>query len=477
MSTSGSPAAGALLARLRQELGDAAVRTDAETLDAARHDTWVRSLIDDLAGRPAPRPLAVVRPASTAEVAAAVSCCREAGVPVVALGGGSGVCGGVLPGAGAVVLSTAALTGMVEVDAHDLLATFRAGTNGWEAETQLQQLGLTTGHWPQSIRLSTVGGWVATRASGQFSTAYGSIEDLVLALEVVLPDGRVLRTRRTPRSASGPDLRHLFMGSEGTLGVVTEVTLSVRPLPEHQAAAAYSFPDMDRGLGALREVMASGLRPPVLRLYDEVESQRHFGEDAPAGGHVLIAVHEGLRPAAELEASLVRDVCTAAGAGRIDAAVAEGWLAHRSDPPSALPYLEQGVAVDTIEVATTWSRVGGLYRDVVATLRSVPGVVSASAHSSHSYRSGTNLYITFAAVPGDGDLAAAYDACWEAVMEVTTRHDAGISHHHGIGRVRRPWLADELGGTGVDVLRAITLALDPGGLFNPGVLLPEPGGT
>ena len=164
---------------------------------------------------------------------------------------------------------------------------------GGEAERRVQKEGLTIGHWPQSVDLSTVGGWVATRAAGQFSTAYGSIEDLVLALEVVLPDGSVLRTRETPRAAAGPDLRQLFMGSEGTLGVVTEVTFSLRPLPESRALAAFHFASLDAGLEAIRRFMRAGWRPPVVRLYDERESQRQFPKECPDGRCMLILVHEG----------------------------------------------------------------------------------------------------------------------------------------------------------------------------------------
>jgi alkyldihydroxyacetonephosphate synthase len=457
--------------RLRDALGDA-VRTDDAALDAVRSDTWVRSIVAELAGRAAPQPAAVVEPASTAEAAVVARLCREAGVPVIPVGGGSGVVGGVLARPDAVMLSTAALTGIVEVHEEDLLAVVRAGTNGWELEQELQARGLTTGHWPQSIRLSTVGGWVATRASGQFSTAYGSVEDLVLALEAVLPDGRVLRTRRTPRAASGPDLRHLLLGSEGTLGLVTEVTFSLRPLPERRLAQAFSFASFRAGLEAIRRSMAVGHRPPVVRLYDGVEADRHFGAYAPDGHAFLVLVHEGPRGVVEAEVALVADLCRAAGGRTADAAAAEGWLAHRSEPPSARPFLERGVAVDTLEVAATWSVVGDLYDDLLAAVGALPGVVSVSAHSSHSYRSGTNLYLTFAAAPDDGDLAAAYDACWAESMRVTVRHGAGISHHHGIGRVRRPWLAAELGDTGVALLRALKRALDPDDLWNPGVLLP-----
>src|SRR5262249_3387344 len=251
----------AIVERLRAALGPR-LSTDPAALAAHRRDTWALAELRDLLGQGAPTPLCVARPESSDEVALVLRLCRDARVPVIPFGGGSGVCGGVEARPDAVVLSTRGLDGLVSLDARDLRASFRAGTMGSAAEQALEREGLTLGHWPQSVDLSTVGGWVATRAAGQFSTGYGSIEDLVLALEVVLPDGSVLRTRETPRAAAGPDLRQVFMGSEGTLGVVTEVTFSVRPQPEARALAAFHFDSLEPGLDAIRRFMHAGWRPP-----------------------------------------------------------------------------------------------------------------------------------------------------------------------------------------------------------------------
>ena len=270
---------------LRRALGDC-VATDPAALDAHRHDTWMLAQLRDLEERGAPRPLAVVRPRSTEEVAVALRICREAGTPVVPWGGGSGVCGALEARTDAVVLSTEALQGLVALDDRDLTATFRSGTMGIAAEERVREAGLTIGHWPQSVELSTVGGWVATRAAGQFSTAYGNIEDLVLDLEVVLPDGGILRTRRTPRAAAGPDLRQLFLGSEGTLGVVTEVTFSLRPLPATSRGQSFHFASLGAGLEAIRRLLREGWAPPVVRLYDAAESARQFGEWCPSGARL-----------------------------------------------------------------------------------------------------------------------------------------------------------------------------------------------
>ena len=461
-----------IVARLREALG-ARVHTDAATLAAHRRDSWALAELHDRVGQGAPMALAVVRPESVEEVATTLRLCRAARVPVIPFGGGSGVCGGIEARPDAVVLSTRGLEGLVSLDGRNLTARFRAGTMGGEAERRVQKEGLTLGHWPQSVDISTVGGWVATRAAGQFSTAYGSIEDLVLALEVVLPDGSVLRTRETPRASAGPDLRQLFMGSEGTLGVVCEVTFSVRPLPESRRLAAFHFAILDAGLEAIRRFMRVGWRPPVVRLYDERESQRHFPKECPEGRCMLILVHEGPASAVAAEVSGVAEVCADEGGVTTDTAAVEHWLEHRNQVPSFRELNERGLVVDTIEVAATWDRVMPLYQAVVTALRELPEVVLASGHSSHSYRSGTNLYFTFAArVEEQERMPAIYLECWRRTIRATLASGGGISHHHGIGRVRREFLGHEIGDTGVGVLRALKRALDPDDLLNPGVLIP-----
>ena len=443
--------------------------------DRARHrrDTWVLNELRDLEGTPPPLPLAVVTPRDSAGVATALRVCRENGVPVVPFGGGSGVVGGIETGAGVVVLSTAGLEGLVEIDDTNLLARFRAGTNGMEAERCVQKAGLTIGHWPQSIELSTVGGWVATRAAGQFSTAYGNVEDVVFALEAVLPDGTVVRTRETPRAAAGPDLRQILMGSEGTLGVVTEVTFSLRPLPETRRPLVFHYPSLADAVDPLRRVLRAGHRPPVARLYDAAESQRNFGDWCPEDRALLILLHEGPAATVAAEADAVTALCQEAGGAPGDPAAVEHWLERRNHVPGFRGFLEKGIILDTIEVGCTWDRTVPIYDAVTASLREVEGLLTASAHSSHSYRSGTNLYFTFAARPADRTrMSDIYRECWQRTMDATLAAGGGIAHHHGIGRVRRDSLPGELGPGGMTLLRAVKRALDPDDLLNPGVLLP-----
>jgi alkyldihydroxyacetonephosphate synthase len=466
------------VAELREELGPM-VRDEPALRDAHGSDAWVMAELARMTGRQGPPPLAVLEPASTDDVVRAVRVCRARRLPLVTRGGGSGVCGAVQAGPDAVVLSTRRLAGLVRLESEDLTARFGAGTLGADAEGRVREAGLTLGHHPQSIALSTVGGWVATRASGQYSTGYGSIEDLLVALEAVLPDGSLLRTRETPRAAAGPDLRQLLLGSEGTLGIVTEVTLSLRPLPEASQGQALHFDSFPAGLGAARRILRGGWRPPVVRLYDPREARRHFRAFVPRGRALLLLLHEGPAAALAAEVPAVEALCRESGGRPTDSAAVDSWLARRDEVPGFRAFLEQGVVVDTIEVAATWSRLVGVYEEVTRALAEVPGILSATAHASHAYRSGANLYFSFAARPVDagapdpGRLTATYTECWRRTMEATLAAGGSIAHHHGVGRVRRPWLAAELGDAGVALLRAVKQALDPDGLLNPGALLPS----
>ena len=451
----------------------ARLSVDPEMRKKYRRDYSMLAELREFQDREGPLPQAVVEAQSVKDVSDCLRICRDEKTPVVTVGGASGVCCGIQPGAEAVMLSTRGLSGLVRMESDDLTATFRAGTFGQAAEDRVREAGLTIGHWPQSIELSTVGGWVATRASGQYSTAYGNIEDMVLALEAVLPDGKVVRTRETPRASAGPDLKQFFLGSEGTLGVVTEVTFSLRPLPESSRGSAFHFPDFHSGVELLRQIMRPGWRPPVVRLYDAAESARHFDEATPEGRSMLVLLHEGPASAVQAEMQAIEALCRSGGGEASDPAVVDHWLEGRNRVPSFRSFLENGIIVDTIEVASTWNRVVPVYESVKKSLSEVPGLLLASAHSSHSYRSGTNLYITFAVRPDTpSELESSYLECWKRTMEAAAACGAGIAHHHGVGRVRRDYLASEVGDEGIALLRSVKRALDPDGLLNPGNLLP-----
>jgi alkyldihydroxyacetonephosphate synthase len=456
---------------LVQALGAEKVRLDEAARAERRHDYWVRSWLRDHLKTPNPVPSCVVQPASIADVQTTLRLARAGGAPVIPFGLGSGVVGGVLTSADSVVLDMGSMAATRFIDEADLLAGFDAGKNGLEAEEAVAARGLTIGHWPQSVAVSTVGGWVATRASGQFSTLHGNIEDIVHSIEAVLPDGEAVTLGRGPRAAAGPDLRHLMLGSEGLLGVITGVTFSLRRAPEKRVLSAFSAPDMATGFDFQRAVIQAGWRPPVARQYDAREAARL---DARCEAPLIILVHEGPSGLVEAETAAVDALATQHGLTPAPTEIAAHWLEHRNTVPNWNVFLERNLVVDTVEVSAGWSAIGRIYDDAVAALTALPGCLNGSAHSSHAYRSGLNLYFSFAIRAEDpATLEASYFAGWRTIMEATARHGGSLSHHHGIGRVRAPWLETELGAEGLRLLRRIKEALDPTGMMNPGALLPH----
>ena len=464
----------AVLEQLTASLGADKVLTDEASLQSRRHDYWFLSALNDFQQRPAPTPLCVVRPTSIDDVVATVNTCREAGVALITFGLGSGVCGGVLATPESVLLDMSSMDRIRDIDPINMLASFDAGHNGATAEEAVAAKGMTIGNFPQSIALSSVGGWIATRASGQFSSVYGNIEDIVYSVEAVMPDGSVVTFGKAPRASAGPDLRHLLLGSEGTMGVITGVTFSLRRLAEKRVSQAFYAPDMITGLEAQRQMVQQDWAVPVMRLYDEVESVRHAGDHHRDGFAVLMLVHEGPAARVDLEVVEVRKIALDAGLEEAPGAITEGWLEHRNHVPSWDELLGMGYVVDTIEISAPWTRIGDVYNDAVAALKAIPHNLVGSAHSSHVYRSGINLYFTFVAQPKDDtEMAATYLASWKAVLDATASNGGGVAHHHGIGRVRKNHLSQDLGDSGVAVLRAVKSALDPEGIMNPGVLFPD----
>ena len=464
----------ALIEQLKRAIGPEKVSTDATVLKELRHDYSVSSKLADMQGRGAPNPGCVVNPDSTRDVVAIVKICNEHKALLVPFGLGSGVCGGIIATPETVLLDMSSMRRIRAIDKHNLMATFDAGVRGTDAEASVAKEGMTIGHYPQSIELSTVGGWVATRSAGQFSSAYGSIENVVMGLEVVLPNGEVLETRLTPRAAAGPDLKHLFLGSEGTLGIITAVTFSLRWRPEKQAYSAFYVPNLEQGFELQRYIMQSGWAPPVMRQYDLPETKRNFKEYVREEDSLLIMVHEG--PAARVDAEIraCEAMATELECDRAPAQTVTDWLKERNDVPGFEEYLAQNIILDTIEIAATWDRIGPIYHNTIASLNQVDNMLNASGHSSHCYRSGINVYFTFAALADDpSKMDAMYHDCWRRVMEATISGGGGISHHHGIGRVRRGYLSAEIGASGVNLLRSLKKTMDPNNILNPEILIPH----
>ena len=477
---------GAPTAEVPQEFLDrlvasgAPVSTDDDTRADAGRDWWPLAIGWAAEGGVPQRPAAVVRPTSTAQVAEVLAACNEAVVPVTAAAGRSGVCGGSIPVHGGIALDLTGLEGLVALDEASLTADARAGTFGPDLEAALGQAGsgYTLGHWPQSMDLSTLGGWLACRGAGQYSTRYGKIEDMVVGLEVVLADGRIVRTEgRGPRAATGPNLTQLFVGSEGTLGVITEARLRIHARPTALERRAFGFATFSDGLEACRRILRRGATPAVLRLYDRTESERNFERPDT---NVLIVLDEADPVVLAATMEVVDSECPdGLGAQRLEADLVERWLGHRNDVSALAPLWRAGIVVDTAEVAGPWSALPALFEEVVGTLQGIEGTLAASAHQSHAYPDGACLYFTFGGRGPDGDAdwrERYYRQAWDAVTDATLAHGAAISHHHGIGLNRSRFLPRALG-AGFDVLQGLKATFDPKGILNPGKFaLPSPFG-
>ena len=449
------------------------ITSEAVTAEASR-DWWPLAMHWSLTGAVPQRAAAVCRPTGTAQVAAVLAACSASRVPVTPAAGRSGVSGASIPVFGGVVLDLTAMQGILSVDAASGVVEVLAGTFGPDLESELrQQCAMTVGHFPQSFDIATVGGWVACRGAGQFSTRYGKIDDMVVGLEVVLADGEVIHTGHGPAAAMGPDLTRLFLGSEGTLGVITRVWLRAHPVPTHERRAAYGFADFESGIEACRLILRRGATPAVLRLYDGAETQRSHGGDGEQC--VLLVLDEGDIGLVEATFGVVEDECAAATPLSTD--LVDNWLEHRNDTSALQGLTRKGFVVDTMEIAAPWSRLATIFEEARAALMQVEHARVASCHLSHSYLDGACLYFTFAATPPPDQIESTYVAMWDAGQRAVLHAGGNLSHHHGIGLNRHRFMAEAMG-TSLGVLQSVKDALDPAGILNPGKLgLTSPFGT
>ncbi len=441
-----------------------AIRTDIEAVGDGGRDWWSPAALWAGDGVVPARAGAVASPTSVDEVSAVLRICHAAGVPVTPVAGRSGVLGGSITLYGGVALDLCQMSGIVSVDRESQLVEVLAGTWGDKFESAMQsEFDLTVGHWPQSIALSTVGGWVACRGAGQMSTRYGKIEDMVSGLEVVLADGTIIRTGDQPRQAVGPDFSQLFIGSEGTLGVITSVSLRAHRRPIAQRQAAYGFTSFGDALSAMREIVQRGATPAVLRLYDHWESMQQLGCDGQT--HALLVLDEGEQGLIDWTMSVVEQCCAA---GRpLDESLVDSWMGHRNRIPDLQKLGSQGYVWDTMEVTGSWAELDEMYTKTVAAMSAVEHALVVSAHQSHSYLDGGCIYFTFAGKPPTELREEFYRSMWDVGARTVLEAGGSLSHHHGIG-LHRGYLMDAALGSTMGVFRSIKAALDPSGILNPG---------
>jgi alkyldihydroxyacetonephosphate synthase len=468
----------AMLRELQERLGPDRVLTDKAERAQRAADTWPLRLVQRTAGAELPGPVCVIRPQSADEAAEALGVLHARGVSVVPFGGGSGVTGGAQPPADAVALDMGALDRILHIDEENLTVTAQAGVLLAKLEAWLSKKGYTTGHYPQSIDLAQLGGLVATRSAGQFSTKYGNIEDMLVGLAALLPDGTSVRMAPVARWAAGPDLRGLWLGSEGAFGIITEVTLKIVPKPAARRLQAFAVPTMRDGLMIIQGMLREGWRPAVVRLHDATEAERSYPGTTNEGEALLLLISEGPAAYAAAEAEAIGAIAEAGNARPLGPEPVEKWLEHRNDVQLFDQLISMGIIVDTIEVAAGWDRIGDIYEQVTAQIRQeVPELMVISGHSSHSYPQGTNLYFIWAAQPPQdpAEVERVYWSVWNRVMETTLALGGSIVHHHGIGRLRAPWMGRQLG-SAYPLLTALKQILDPRGLMNPGALVSHEGG-
>ena len=343
--------------------------------------------------------------------------------------------------------------------------------NGGAFETALNEQGFTCGHYPQSLNMSTVGGWAACRGSGQSSSRYGNIENMIVGIKVVLPDGELLDVRHVPRRSVGPSLIEMFIGSEGTLGMIVELTFRIWRLPGCEISQVVVFPSLQHGLDALRNIMQAELRPAIVRMYDEAESLRWSDGKLAVETHPIMGTlaFSGLQNVAEAEASAAIVICEEQGALLVDDAPFQKWKKNRFESYSD-EYVNAGGFYDTIEVAAPWSALPEMYAKTRAVVVEKYPAVQLNAHWSHVYSDGACMYMTlkFPAMP-DEDGFSTHADIWEIVTGMCLSMGATTSHHHGIGYFRNKWFVEELN-AGHGVLSKLKEALDPHSIMNPGKL-------
>ena len=435
------------------------------------HDAWPLSEAKIRAGEMLPLADLVIFPGTVNEVAQVLVVANEMKIPIVPVGGGAGTCGGTLPIYGGIQLDLKRLDKIYEIDHESMLVRVQAGVVGIDLEEEVNRHGYTTGHTPTSLRASNVGGFIATRSGGSMSSLYGKIEDMTLGLQVVLPEGSIIETKAVPRHSVGPDLRQLFIGSEGTLGIITEATLRLFPLPEIRRFRGVSFPDVHSGLEAIRKIFRVGIQPSVVRLYDPEDAALSFSMhfEFEEGHCMLLLAFDGDATKTEIDDKQSLKICLDEGGADYGEGPSKRWWEHRYDMYYPTRLTTAGYAIgDTIDIVATYDKLENVYHAMKKAMEAEDAVVMS--HFSHMYQNGGSIYMIFFTSQPDAETAwATYKRIWDVGITACHREGGTMSHQHGVGLSRSSYTEKELGSSFI-VLKQIKEVLDPNGIMNPGKL-------
>lgn len=417
-----------------------------------------------------------VWPGTSAEVERVVQIASDYGIPIVTRGGGSGTQGGTLAPYGGISVDLGRLDDIVEIDEESLVVTVGAGIDGPTLEEKLNEKGLTLAHYPGSYHLgATIGGFVAARGSGVVSTKYGKAEDQVVQLEVVIPPGRTVETLRVPSHAAGPDLLQTFVGSEGTLGVITRVSMRVDPLPETRSFLSFSFPDIFVGMEAGRRIMTNRLRPSVIRLYDEADSLKlKDWVGTPFTGTLMVVMCDGAPELVDYETRAITALVEGAGGTSLGPDVGQTWWDGKYEPYAKGKLPQPPLMYGTFDQAARFADLPAIYRAKKKIVEEEFAEYGAryTAHLSHWYDWGAMLYDRFYVDEPPTDPAEAmslHDRLWDAGVLTGLAHGGVLNDHHGVGMKLGRFMRPQYG-TGYDLIRELKKAWDPAGIMNPGKL-------
>lgn len=442
--------------------------TGIETLNNYGHDAWPISVIEKKLGVHNFCPDVIIFVKSKNDIFNVLKIANKYKIPVISRGLGSSVTGQSLATRGGIILDLS--TAIVEpiLNTSDMTVTVSAGMRGSDLEEWLNKKSLTLNFFPQSLFRSTIGGWIATRATGQLSTKFGGIEEAVTAFSVVLSDGTEIQFGQRPRAAVGPNLKEIFLGTEGMFAVFVDATLKVYRQSEVKISEAWLMPNVNSGISALREIMHSGIRPSLVRFYDEAEA-RYAIPSLNNNKCALFLTHEGLESIAKAEHAESSKILKLLGAESIGNVPVEYWYERRFDFSAVESILaSKGGFAETIEVAHNWTEIENLYKKLLASL--TPLADTILGHFSHIYTNGASLYlILIGKTESDESSVKRLREIWNVAMSVTIQSGGEISHHHGAGLARQEFIHLSLGNQ-YTVLQKLKKALDPKDLLNPGHL-------